>query len=520
MGFQTELQIASLTTDISHKILFQAINGSTPKESSLAIGYLYILNGANNGSDLEQFPRHMKAILKGTQVAHNASKIIGHLGAGKDVSMTITSTGLVGGPPVAGHALNVEGITFFLKTVFFFPANDSRMCDFQSTQYLHFSSPTTRIISQPNINNALDLCGKRAVALTSGVCLFNMRLVKASAGEGFLDLRELRTVGPTLYELEYIARSGTAIADLASLVYGGQKDCDASDAPSRATLRLCLDVPSFHYYQSVHNLLCTRACTYSDALEWLTVMERRHQQISYVYRGYIRHELSRRSFSGKVCNFDVSPGTHLVCRTIRQCLIRNVLPNLDEVLQILNEAEPVWHRFWNLLPDKERPGDFRELGYLFYVFQVLRPALLDNFPATVNQHNVHRTTMGPSARLLIGIDDGTERRIYSRAQKILKKIRSSPNTSLTSDLLEVYLPRRVFIGNNTTGSNLYLADPTPATITMQGVDPDIGLRIATYSKRQTNSAPLRLIAKLYGSDAADVLGELCEAAGLVRSVAS
>lgn len=107
-----------------------------------------------------------------------------------------------------------------------------------------------------------------------------------------------------------------------------------------------------------------------------------------------------------------------------------------------------------MLPPKEHPQNFRDLGYLFYVYEIIRPALVDNMRSGVG--------IPKSGRLILGIDNGTERRIYSRSQKLLKKIRNSPAVERPSALVEVYMSRRVFINSNEAGSNLYLDDPTPA----------------------------------------------------------
>jgi hypothetical protein len=121
---------------------------------------------------------------------------------------------------------------------------------------------------------------------------------------------------------------------------------------------------------------------------------------------------------------------------------------------------------------KDRLQNFRALGYLFYIFQVVRPALAIN-PRHCSPDNSSGSDLsGPSQpsscfgddvktrRLLISIDDGSERRIYSRAQKLFKKIRASPDMLTSPTLVEIYLCQRVFINSNNSGSNLYLDDPT------------------------------------------------------------
>ncbi|KAH7242785.1 hypothetical protein BKA59DRAFT_401028 [Fusarium tricinctum] len=386
-----------------------------------------------------------------------------------------------------------------------------------STQYLHFSSPTPQIISQI-VSSKRDSLKLQNLTIVSGVCLFSMRALQSSIDKcRGINVKRLQNIGPTLYEMEYIARSAPVIADLAVLLgeTGRRSKNGNSRAQSNRPLTLCLDVPSFHYYQSVDDCLQSHSCTFQEALQWLNAVEKRHEQISHIFRSYINHELSRRCGSSEVCDIRVSPAANLVCSTIHDALARGTRPSLHHVLHMLNEKEPAWATFFRLVPEKEKPHDFRSLGYLFYVFHVVRQALIGNNDETCGHGNdILSVDGGDAARLLISVDDSVERRVYSRAQKILKKIRASHEYPVTPNLLEVYLCRRVFIDGNAKGSNLYLDDPSPELMA-----PEAPRSVHTYTRHDAPSKSsglnsLAVVKRIYGADTAAILQELCAEVGL------
>lgn len=214
-----------------------------------------------------------------------------------------------------------------------------------------------------------------------------------------------------------------------------------------------LDIPSFHYYHSIHEKIEQGLCTFQNAIEWFSSVEKRRDQLSKVLERSILYELARRGVSTRqVFEIRSSPKSNILSRTINQALKIGELPSFEKIFSKLkSQSDAQWRTFLSLLTEKEQPQDFRSLGYLFYVFEVMRPTL-----STVS------CSKGPRSKLLVlGVDDSSERRIYSRSQKLLKKIRHSPNYTVEPTMVEVYMSRRIFINGNIAGSNLYLDDPTP-----------------------------------------------------------
>ncbi|WAO93393.1 Hypothetical protein NCS54_01094000 [Fusarium falciforme] len=504
MGSLPDTLLVADLKALTGAISFHDLESCTQQGTSIISGFHYTRHEPSRPHDGEGHPKYAKAVIRGSQVARKAAEIFNDLGQGGAASITITSSGLVGGPPCEGHALNVEGITFFVKTVFHFPSSLGKTGDKVSTQYLHFSSPTTQIVPQ-GLSDKRDKFGLQDLTIVSGVCLFSMKTILSSISKAQrIHVKKLQA-GPALYEMEYIARSAPVIADLAALLGANvrRKTHDDDLVVAHQGLNLRLDVPSFHYYQSVDDCLQSGSCTFQEALEWLNAVKKRHEQISHVFRGYINYELSKRCSSAEALNIKVSPGADLVCSIIRHSL----------------EMEPAWASFYRLVPEKERPHDFRSLGYLFYVFQVVRQALVGN-EACGHGHGIPSKNGDKPARLLISVDDGIERRVYSRAQKILKKMRASSEYPVPSTLLEVYLCRRVFIDGNEKGSNLYLDDPSPEPMG-NTVNKSVYRTVDGYSdtfqcphSKSLGMKSLAVVEKLYGVDTAAVLRQLCAEAGL------
>ncbi|KAH8820748.1 hypothetical protein F5884DRAFT_765044 [Xylogone sp. PMI_703] len=248
----------------------------------------------------------------------------------------------------------------------------------------------------------------------------------------------------------------------------------------------------------------------------MQAVEKRHHQLSQVFCRYINYGLSLRCGDVTCCTIDiqVSPLADLVYEMICESLTNEVFPSLGDILQALDAESSNWANFYRFIPEKETPKDFRSLSYLFYVYQVMRTAFEQN--KVVNSMNRYHKL----PRLLISVDDAFERLIYSRSQKLLKKLRaSSPQQSSLPNLLEVYLCRRVFISRNQTGSNLYLDDPSPEFPRLKSCE-----SIDDDKKRYRSNGgglsdgltlnPFDIVKELYGADTAEMLEDLFLEVGL------
>ena len=443
-------------------------------------------------------PKHdQKALVKGHKTAVKAAKLL-NSGEGANAAFTITETALVGGPPTEGHARILEGITSFNKTKF---SHDP----FESSHYLHFAGEG-QPFHDTLFNNKNQAMFDR-VYIQSGMCLFSMPMIQGSLDyDGRVDSAKLYYSQPTFYEAEYIARTCLVIADFAatalkSIEQAKERNQDAQDIP----VHIGLDVPNFHYFQSVDSKLRDETCTFTEALQWMRAVEQRSDQISEVFQGFLHIELLKRGVNPSSISIEVSRRGHFVANFIRQSLEQTEIPSLLTLLEGLSTEDKVWNDFYEMLPPKERPQDFRDLGYLFYVYEIIRPALVDNMRSGARNPK--------NGRLILSVDDGTERRIYSRSQKLLKKIRNLPGVERPSALMECYMSRRVFINSNEAGSNLYLGDPTPAKPLMaicqrDNTPPPSPISVAEFG-------PFDLTRTLYGEETEKALRALFADVGLI-----
>ena len=425
---------------------------------------------------------------------------------------------LVGGPPCKGHARDMEGISSFQKIDFQFSNTSSTPENgvLSSSQYLHFSCPSLKANESPHTEHeglAFD-----SVEIVSGMCLFSAEILSRSVlKDGRIDVQKLLYPKPTLYEMEFVARSSSTIADTAStIVSRGKAFHRQRHHGSGVPVRITLDVPSFHYYQAIDEQIDRGLCTATEALRWMEAIELRYDQIAAVFEKSVRHELHQRGQASSYnCEIRVTPRASLVAASIRQALQDGERPSLASILQRLNgQKDRIWQDFYQLLPPKDRPETFRALGYLFYVFQVVKPALVidkarlrrwsspDIFPEAAPRASTQIPPFSQAKvrprRLIISIDDGAERRIYSRAQKLLKKIRNSPDSPTYPTLVEMYMCRRVFINSNESGSNLYLGDPSfesPTLFPSFNNDYDLDSGLCPLPGLE----PVNVVRHLYGS---------------------
>ena len=101
--------------------------------------------------------------------------------------------------------------------------------------------------------------------------------------------------------------------------------------------------------------------------------------------------------------------------------------------------------------------------------------------------------------LILSVDDRCKKRIYSQAQKLLKKLRASKGADTDPTLIEAYLMNRVFANGNAEGDILYFGDPSPKLPVA-----DDGLEME----------PNELVRKLYGEEAASNLDKWFKDVGL------
>lgn len=383
---------------------------------------------------------------------------------------------------------------------------------FVSRQQLHFSVPG---LDEESIYD-----GKKSafehVEIVSGICLFNSEIMNTSTQkrpDG--RLTGLYFADPTLYEMEYIARASQAIADIVALLLA-QKESKRAGSSNRhtsnfPTVRITLDIPSFHYYHTVLTFIEKQFCSFDEAIEWFDQVDRRHNQISTVFKATLLDQLHKRGFDpGQEFEINKFQDGITIAKIIRNRIERGDSVSVHDIMHSFNKnTNNTWNQFLTTMPPKDRPRDFRAFGYLSYIYQVVKSAFDPvNEPSPLKTKVSHTPTATKPRRLILSIDECCERLIYQKSQKALKKIRQMPGCPSTPTLVETYMAQKVFINNNSASSNLYLSDPTSSnrTVSLEGGDSLVSRLHASNNEHA--------IAQLYGSDLALELARRFREVGL------
>ncbi|KAF4159863.1 hypothetical protein CNMCM6936_004178 [Aspergillus lentulus] len=372
-----------------------------------------------------------------------------------------------------------------------------------------------------------------SITVLTGMCLFTRKVLDESVSDGFLDTRRLLGMPPTLYEVEKIAGLSSAIADIAALVFS--KYAGKCHVP----LNIILDLPTWHYYQSIEDRLQHRGYRPSEVMDWIEAIMLRSQQLAGVLKRAVLHELDRRGVPStqRLYEIQISPGSSLVDDAFREALKYEKLPCLDDILKTLSSSrDGSWRQFYSLLPDRDKPQSIKHLSYLFYIFQVVRPALLagirsgrqpspteSTYKDSTRSGERHHPASGRRCAtkedqmprpLVISVDDRSERKIYSKAHSIFLKLPKSPTYPADPTLVQVYTPRRVFIDGNRKGERLYWNDPSPVMpVLSDGKVYDDGGDVE-YSSYPRELQQMDFIAKLYGAECADNIQRWSKEVGL------
>lgn len=541
-------------TDISFRCISDGIiDDAQMRLVDSAQGFRYLVQDhkedklQHNNPFLEAFKRGRKTAAKVTRFFSSRDQQ-GAAGESKHSisSMEISGAALIGGRPRSDDARAIGRITSFQAVEFSFrPKQTSTGHDLiYSSQLMHFSCSSLK--AEQQLFRVDGQTTYRSLNIISGVCLYNANIMNSKHNYGSAFRSSLLTfTNPTLYEMEKIASSSSAIADVAAHLIANRASISRNFSSSRLPITVLLDVPSFHYYASIDEYLGSGECTTDEALEWMCAIEKRSRVLATVFQSAILNEVNRRVGPFIPCDgfeIQLSPSANSVAAsTLGEELERKKVPKFNDILNTINVCEDqYWRRFWDMVSPEDRPKDFRELGHLFYVYQCVRPALLNTVMS--EQHEVdsltedpcrHSAKRGCSAQgaengqqtrlscLLISVDDSTERPMYDRAQKLLKKIRQHGRVS--SHLVEIYLPPRIFINSNETGSNLYFDDPTPDMPLLRlGCQKRDQECVSTSTldvehspfPRNRRLHPVEIVAVLHGVDFARKLSALFTEAGL------
>ncbi|KAF7184138.1 hypothetical protein CNMCM7691_004697 [Aspergillus felis] len=139
----------------------------------------------------------------------------------------------------------------------------------------------------------------------------------------------------------------------------------------------------------------------------------------------------------------ISPESAVVDDLIKETLTLGHQLRLDDILSALSgRPHSLWPQFYSLLRDRDKPHSIRDLAFLFYVFQVL---------------------------------------VYPT-------------------LVQLYMPRRVYIDSNNDGQRLYWHDPSPVLPLLKGTKEQQSRDMRNHDYRRRELQQIDFLTELYGRE--------------------
>jgi hypothetical protein len=359
-----------------------------------------------------------------------------------------------------------------------------------SSQYYHCRSSA---IKTEWLNSSSGK-GISSIYVNSGLCLYSKFALglddRDPTGEPSLPL----DAKPTLYEIEIIARTASAIADWVTLLRGEE----GSNTVPRCPLSINIDVPDFQYYWHACELLERNIVSMVFVEAWITLIDKWRGQLGKVILSAINELLEERhihrGIAGNRVELNLTSGTESATIAIKDSISRRRIPTVEEVLSALqNDSHDglLWREFLANLSPKYYPDTLLELGRLAYVFKVVKPALAPKLA------NNERTGLN----VIFQVDDVIEWKIYEQAKMFLKSYGPNDRQNATC-MLGVFPLQRIFVAGKGR-SCLYVNDPGPHLYQKSG------------DKNARALSPLEVVQKCYGSRIGGILERLLREQGLV-----
>lgn len=332
------------------------------------------------------------------------------------------------------------------------------------------------------------------ITINTGLCIFSGRLTGAPAPGQENDV-PMSSAPPlpystraSMYEMEAIAQMATTIIDIAATVHMGP----AKTQP----IHVLLDIPALQYYCQPLELFQKGLVDRHYVLEWLWIVDRRHDQIEAVLRDAVFYGCKLR---GSPVEFRLLSGTQAATDLVKRCVsTENRIPVIKEVMDALETTGPdkaLWCLFLDLLDEKEKPKNIRGLSRIGYVFELLRPFLAQ----VVTETEIGE--QGHPRPLMIQVDDIEEWKIFDRANRLLKKFKKTRGhqSEVSPLLVGVFPSHRIFTQESGGRTSLYWHDPG-----------DCILQAATESTPMGSQStqPFDIISRIYGSEFGQMIGDL------------
>lgn len=322
-----------------------------------------------------------------------------------------------------------------------------------------------------------------SVNISSGICLFSQEHLGCLCGESaalpdseFVVLTKPppSISWPTMYEIESLVRLSNTIANVVSTL------------PASLDITITLDIPRVQYYAFQLDLYARGLCSRESANSWLETINKRHDQLASVFQTTTRDALHRRGVERDNVKIELSSGLELLVPHIRKAIDHGNARALsvENLLQQLLANDPLFREYYEHLAQSQRSAQILvDLCFASYTFQLLRPVF-----QRVHESRTPGVPKNSAKRqLLINIDNITESRIYTQAEKILKEYQKKHSSVINPLLLGMFPRELVFTAMNTGRTSLYVGN--------------IGHSIYDGPEGTTNTVnPSDVVAEVYGAE--------------------
>lgn len=496
MGYSPgeSLAVITITNDVggTPSVQYQALKTSIASPIANVNNFHYI---PNCSKDLRQDDYYLRCTKAGLRTQRSLKKVLAFLNGNNDTSWK--GAGMIVGEDAIVERLEVE--TRKGDNGGKLMVNFTQFCETRCTVRAPFLLPLCPGLSKAesvdiqfislrgsNLKGRDKIEELSSVNILSGICLFSQahfgylhgdpespsngpERTLTEPADHLIPLPLDRR--PTLYEIESLIRLPNAIADIISTL------------PATLDITITLDVPQAQYYTFLLDLYARGCCSKGHINSWLEVIDRRHDQISEVFEKAVKDALQRRGADRKGVRIELSTGLDEVIPYIRETIDQGSTPSVKDLLQKLLEKDPLFREYYEHLPQSQGPPQsLVNLCFASYSYQVLRPVF-----RRVHEHKSSgaQKKKTPDRQLLIHIDNPSEWRIYSQAEKILKEYQKKYSSVIDPLLLGMFPRELIFTSGNTGRTSLYLQN--------------IGQYIYDESEKRIIS-PSDITEKIYGTD--------------------
>lgn len=462
----TSLAVVTVNDDKNSSVSYQLLNADIPRHIANVAGFHYI-------PDYPVTDNRYIACSKPIINSHKAlEKVVAFLGGNKNGR---TSKVAVGESVIVEYLENggketqdVAEVMVYHETKWSHPLHAS-----DETQFITLRSSSLK--SNVKIEDI------SSVNISSGICLFSQEHLGCLCGESaalpnsefaLLETPPPSINWPTMYEIESLVRLSNTIANVVSTL------------PASLDVTITLDIPRVQYYAFQLDLYARGLCSRESVNSWLETIDKRHDQLASVFQTITRDALHRRGVDRDNVKIELSSGLELLVPYIRKAIDHgnSRALSVENLLQQLLANDPLFREHYNKFQSSTKI--LVDLCFASYTFQLLRPVFQRDYESRmpdVPKDSVKR-------QLLINIDNTTESRIYSQAEKILKEYQKKKHHSGLSPLLIGMFPRElVFTALNTGRTSLYVGN--------------IGHSLYDGPEGTTNTVnPSDVVAEVYGAE--------------------